>query len=256
MHKFDQLRNEHLLKCDLCNNLLVEPVTIPCGNTLCKSHIDKLISYHENILKCVLCNKKHSVPDDGFIVNRRIQNALMIELNKKEITTVYTECKQNIEKATEQVVKIELLAKDPANYINEHFNGIKSNVNLRRENLKVEIDKYADGLLESLERNRLSCLELSKENFELRKSIEDAKMKLNGLINELEIFEINNFTKDKFEDIKINSIDLGNKFEKMLEEYKESLLLKKNCVFFYFERSMEVFFGNITDKNRVSIFFI
>ena len=35
------MSRKNLLECDLCKNIMVEPVTIPCQCSMCKVHLDK-----------------------------------------------------------------------------------------------------------------------------------------------------------------------------------------------------------------------
>ncbi len=35
-------------ECDLCKKLLVDPVVIPCESTICKTHIDNILSNNSN----------------------------------------------------------------------------------------------------------------------------------------------------------------------------------------------------------------
>ncbi len=93
MFKLDQVR-KCLLNCDLCHKLLIEPVIIhPCNNTVCKSHIHKELTFSENQLKCVFCPEKvkHIVPEKGYVVNKRIQKDLNMEINKLKMTPEYSD---------------------------------------------------------------------------------------------------------------------------------------------------------------------
>lgn len=69
MYKVDKIKS--LVDCDLCHKLLGEPVATVCGYSVCKSHFDKF----EGSFDCDLCSKTHKVPDDGFTVNRILQEA-------------------------------------------------------------------------------------------------------------------------------------------------------------------------------------
>ena len=65
MYKVDKIKS--LLDWDQCNQLLVDPVTLPCGNSICKIHLDKLYSRKhksqgEKIFECELCYEEHSIP--------------------------------------------------------------------------------------------------------------------------------------------------------------------------------------------------
>jgi hypothetical protein len=42
MYNVDKIKN--FFDCDLCLQVLVDPITIPCGSNVCKSHLDKTIS--------------------------------------------------------------------------------------------------------------------------------------------------------------------------------------------------------------------
>ena len=60
------------------------PITIPCGYSVCKKHLDELLenSREDNKFQCELCHEEHNIPEKGFVVKRLIQNALYIELKK------------------------------------------------------------------------------------------------------------------------------------------------------------------------------
>ncbi len=108
---------------------------------MCKSHINKELTISENQLKCVFCPEKvkHTVPEEGYVVNKRIQKD--IETNKIKITPEYSECKQKIEEAMHQFNNMAIISKYPSDYINNYFFDLKSNVNWRRDNLKNQVDK-------------------------------------------------------------------------------------------------------------------
>ncbi len=89
-------------------------------------------------LDCELCDKKHFIPEDGFAINRRIQNALNIKLNSLKLNPVYEECKIEIDDAKIELQRIEALEKDLENLIYE-FEELKRQVDLWREALKLKL---------------------------------------------------------------------------------------------------------------------
>ena len=256
MFKLDQVR-KCLLNCDLCHKLLVEPVIIhPCNNTVCKSHIHKELTISENQLKCVFCPEKvkHTVPEEGYVVNKRLQNALSIEINKLKLNPEYSECKQKIEEAMHQFNNIEIISQDPSDYINNYFGELKSHVNWRRDDLKTDIDKYADELIQSIENNQSNCIKLSQETSQLSKNIEDSKKQLDELKNHLNTFLIETLN---FDSIKASAEDLIERFSQMQTEYRESLLLHQDYMFDFDDddptKSIEYFFGKIIDPKTIDI---
>lgn len=121
MYKIDKIKN--MLDCDQCHKLIVEPVFTACGYSVCKSHVDRLEKSSER----GFCNQEHVIT---FVPNRRLQALLNIQLNTLKLTPVYDECKSVIEEAQKNVTEIEVMNKDPENYIYEYFEGIKRQVDL------------------------------------------------------------------------------------------------------------------------------
>lgn len=71
MFKIDKIK--HLYNCSQCNQLLVEPVTIPCGYSVCKRHLDEQLSRktnEESTFQCGICLVEHCVPREGFVINK------------------------------------------------------------------------------------------------------------------------------------------------------------------------------------------
>ena len=86
MFKIDKIKN--LFDCDLCHQVLVDPISFPCGNNVCKDHLDKLmknISKDKSSFQCEICQEEHFIPESGFKINKRLQNALEISFIKYEL---------------------------------------------------------------------------------------------------------------------------------------------------------------------------
>jgi len=222
MYKIE--KNRKLLDCDVCNGLLIDPVSTLCGFIVCKSHLDQF----EGTFQCDLCTSEHTVPKNRFKVVRRLQDALSIQLNTLDYTPVYDECKKVIEVAQKDVSEIESIEKDPDNYIYEYFEDIKRKIDLRREDLKESIDKYSDETIESINNAQSNCQKLAKEVNKLCKDFKDSKKKLNKLIRKFETFKI---SKQKFEDLKTKVAYLKSKLNDMLTEFKSSLINNKEYTF-------------------------
>ncbi len=93
MYKVDEIKN--FFDCDLCHQVLVDPITIPCGNSVCKGHLDNLlmnVSKEKSFYQCEICQEEHFIPKSGFKVNKRLQNALQNQFNtfyKIRIADIY-----------------------------------------------------------------------------------------------------------------------------------------------------------------------
>ncbi len=246
MFKIDQAKS--LFDCCLCKNMMVDPIALVCGNTICKSHLDKMIlsrsTDKKNTFKCEMCNKEHYVPDGGFVVNELAQKALEIELHNIKLSPIFNECKQLIKETKESAAKIEAMANDPEGFIYQYFSDLKRKVDLRREELKLKIDECSDQLVQSIENTQLKCTQLSKENKLIRDTFNESNSELNKLIKEFDIFEFND---KKFEGLKKEADALRINFDKMTADYKISLLDNKKFSFEFEESDISDIFGKIIE---------
>ena len=69
--KVDELKT--LFNCKYCSKLLVNPVALPCGVTVCESHVAGIIDG-----ECIYCNKKH---DNEHKINEVLKKMLDLEVN-------------------------------------------------------------------------------------------------------------------------------------------------------------------------------
>ncbi len=249
MFKIDQVKN--LFNCEQCSQLLVDPVTLPCGSSVCKSHLDELIektTKETSKFECELCKEKHYIPENGFAINKRFQSALDIKLNTLKLNPVYNECKKEINLAENSIEKIENLLKDPEHFIFEYFEELKRQVDLRRENLKLKLDNCSDEIIKSIEITKENCIKLSKESKRLSTEIEKSKVELTKLIDGFDTFEISD---KKFEEIKKSLIVLNRGLTRTLGETKDSITRGKEYTFEFQEIDIKKLFGSFKEIQKV-----
>jgi len=218
--------------CDQCSQRLVVPVVIPCGHSICKSHIDNQLANASNerkILICEICRDEHLIPKNGFVVNKRLNDLLGIDLNSLEAN----------------MVKLDLLEKDAENYINDHFEDIKIKVAVRRDDLISKIVKYSDEILRSIEIDQLNCTKQSKQVNQVTANIEKLKEDLKEVRSQLERLRTN---QKSFKNMIKKMETLNNEFDKVINEYKSSLVGNKKYEFqFDEEHYIETIFGRLVD---------
>ena len=249
MFKIDQIKN--LFDCEQCYQLLVDPVTLSCGNSVCKRHLEDLFGAspeESNTFLCKLCGDKHSIPENGFAINKRIQNALSIEFNTLKLNPVYEECKKEINEAKNNLQKIDNLENDPENHIFEYFEEIKRQVDIRREELKLKLDNYSDEILQSIESAKENCVKLSQESKRLSREIRNSKKELTELIDRFDTFEID---EKKFEEIRQSLTVLNRGLTRTLREYKDSLIDNKEYTFEFQEIDIKRLFGCFKEVQKV-----
>jgi hypothetical protein len=63
------------LTCKYCNDIYNIPITLACGDSICKHHIEELISSNSpNKFSCPLCNEE--IINQNFSVNKCIKKWL------------------------------------------------------------------------------------------------------------------------------------------------------------------------------------
>jgi hypothetical protein len=249
MYKVDKIKN--LFDCDLCHQVLVDPISIPCGNNVCKGHLDKLLknfSKEETFFQCEICKKEHIIPESGFKVNKGLQSCLEIQLNTLKLTPIYDECKTVIKRAHERVAEIEMLEKNSEGYIYEYFEDIKRQVDIRREDLKMKIDKYSDEVIQSIESTQKNYIKISKQANQISTNIEQSKKELDSYVKIFDTFYID---EKKFEAIKQGVVDVNGKFDEIILYYNKALIGNKKYSFQFDEIPTADIFGRFYDTKYV-----
>jgi hypothetical protein len=60
--------------CDFvgCNKYFKEPIALPCGDTICKEHVNSL----NTTIKCPICDEEFVVPEEGFRINIKMSSLI------------------------------------------------------------------------------------------------------------------------------------------------------------------------------------
>jgi hypothetical protein len=249
MFKIDKVKT--LFDCSLCNQLLVDPVTIPCGNSICKKHLpDEVLvegsNNSEKSFKCGICQVEHAVPKEGIVVSILIQNALDVKFNTLKHNPVYEECKNVIIEAQSNLTQLEVLDKDPESFIYEYFEDIKRKVDLRRETLKLRIDNSSDDIIQSIEKTKASCVELSKTVDKLTADIEKSKKELNKLVERFDTFDI-----DDKSDVINSVIKFNKRLARIVGIHKASLFGNAEYSFEFEGNQFNLVFGCFKATEKV-----
>lgn len=205
-----------LFKCGFCDKLLVKPVILSCGHSICKLHEEEIRSGKKEETTCSICLAPFEIPIYGLIPNKALEE--LIKLNFQSIDTVYGLAVEECQKLDEIYEHLFLL-KD--SYIHEKISEQISKIDLEREQTKIKIDKKALEVIEELnelekdcrqnftmslsqehekklayweeEITKLKSMLLSNEREKYRKVVNEAKFKISALS-----VEINDFKKRLF----------------------------------------------------------
>jgi len=161
MFQLEKLKG--LFNCKICQSVLLDPIILPCGETVCKAHTDEIIKG-----ECMLCSEMHTSPQNGFPSNKIVKNQLDLEVNKISLNfsqfNDYNKIIQDLNRNLNKNLKeIEEIRKDPENYISEYFGELTRQVDLRREIVIEDIHKYSDELIQKIEKLKKDCVAKSKK---------------------------------------------------------------------------------------------
>ena len=134
---------DEILTCNICEKYFSNPITLPCGNSVCGEHIDETGSDY----KCEICSKKHAVPEDGFCINKNIVKLSKLNNHLDDKTKSLHQIIDEFEKVLKE---LSLLCRDPASFIFDYVSEAKFKIDLEREKLIERIHKVSDGMLDKL----------------------------------------------------------------------------------------------------------
>jgi len=230
-----------LFNCKICEDVLVDPIILPCGETVCKAHTDQISKE-----KCLLCSETHLVPKKGFLENRIVKNLLEKRANKINLNfSQFNDYNKIIQDLNTNLKKIEAIQSDPHNYIAEYFGELTRQVDLRRETLIEDIHKYSDEIIQNIEKLKQDCVVKSKESSKITDELETIKAKINDLNSTFNSLEIDDIKLEEIMSQK-KSKELSDLMGPVLEKYKFELHGKNYYKLIKDEIKMENVFGSLS----------
>ena len=230
----DKLRNFLVCKYENCNKYFQNPVMLSCGKSICKIHIDDLLS-NDNLenknFNCKMCKGQHLVEKEAFIVNNDLielieegEHLYDEQLDIQDLYNYFEQIYNNLQK----------IVKDPGNYLHDYISDLKHEVDLQREVLKSKIDQIALDIISKIDELNEECKSDIKEN----KNVDISKFNY-GLIEFKDYSRMPNIEeitlKKKYKELAA----LLDESKKMLDDLEKKLLKGKTCKF---ERSKKDFF--------------
>jgi hypothetical protein len=181
-----------IIKCPICKQILSSPVFLPCGESICKIHV-----VDKKQLLCVVCEEDHTIPNEGLVANKAIEKLIQTKIDKCDFGPEYKNASYSCKKLEKILDEIDLMRRDPCFHIGEMIGELKSEIDLRREELKLTIDNEAEALIKQVSDYQEECKKNLKEKEFLVKANEldanttEVRVKLKEWSNDLRILESN-----------------------------------------------------------------
>jgi hypothetical protein len=138
MESFEKIRQS--LICKICDLIYKQPVKLPCGKTICKSHLLDLDEFN-----CKFCQSTHKIPPRGFHPNFFIQNQTnSVQHLSKDECDLKSRLAQSIENLKASYDEIEEVEQE---FVGDHFQDIEYQIMEYRDMLLKSIENLADEML-------------------------------------------------------------------------------------------------------------
>ena len=164
------------IKCAICKEIIESPVILPCRDNICKKHI---LNQTNDVILCEICGVEHKIPKNGFQTNNVLKDIIETGIANLDFGNVHKEAKKSCESFEEILDDLQVLLKDPQFLIYEKISELKNIVELKREKLKLIIDKEMKKLIDKLEEYEKECKEyLSSNEFKEESKRMESEMKI------------------------------------------------------------------------------
>ena len=115
-----------------CNLIYKNPISLPCGNSLCQHHLDSYTDY----FICCFCTERHKIPENGFCLNIPIVEIINYMF---QMDPLRNNIKNSFDCLDELIRKYEDI--NPDRYIYDYFEKIRIQIDLQREELIKDLEK-------------------------------------------------------------------------------------------------------------------
>ena len=165
--------------CEYCSKFYVKPVALPCGATICHSHIDQVLNG-----ECHFCKQLHTVPEGGFKVNDVLQKVVDIQVNSILSSPIFIDCQNCIETVKATIEMIDIVKNTPEVYIAEYFDRVRHLWDERSTD--VNIDIYIENIQAEMRELQEKCKQETKEKIKFRTEVDACEAEFGELLKRFE----------------------------------------------------------------------
>jgi hypothetical protein len=185
---------DSILICEVCENKMVDPRLLPCGESVCNRCVDLLIDTDKKRIKCQNCAKTHEIPEEGFLKNLALQKLLEFENKEVSRSNLIEEFKKvlGILDKTKKTIESTLEFGDAT--IRDHCAKVRNDMQLAIEQAHATLDEFHKEFMDETDNHEKECQAKFKSIQQNKGDIEKALNDSNELISKsdqlLKQFEI------------------------------------------------------------------
>lgn len=143
---------DNYLKCKICINRFDIPRVMPCGDVICEMCLNNLknASNIVNRINCPFCNKKHSVPNDNFPIDKITLELLKIEPKTKFRGVLVEQLDDILHTLHNQLTTLNEFSKSVETKIHEHHNQLKNQIIQATNEKKSELKNLKENFYKKI----------------------------------------------------------------------------------------------------------
>ena len=249
------------ITCISCKEILKSPVFLPCGHSICKHHEDEVDEENnkKRKIECDNCNETHEIPEKRFAPNRALEYLMKVNIDELDLGDEYNSAFHKCNEFEDLTEEFNNIKNDPEMRINTVVRDLRNKVDLRREELKQEIDKKALEMIEKINEFEKDCKKsieldsnLDNKIGEWRNELEQSRLALKSLKRNTEKWnEVSITMRSHLKDLQTEFMKLNeNLFLNRLNEFMYSDLKLSNNNFHVFRYDFHYFFNeNFRNSN-------
>jgi WD40 repeat protein len=219
---------------DRCKLILENPITLPCGNSICQHHLEGISEKFD----CMFCNEEHQIPKNGFSINKSF-NLILNSYFEKNL--LIKEIKESLDNLNQLIYEHEKF--DSETYVFDYFHDLINKIDLHREELIKEINEISDDLIKKLKERQKICkpnaTNLAKTSFD--------KLKTDVLPSWKHLVKVPEKNEDEMNDLLKKLKYEVKQVKNETKKYKKDLLMNESIVFKKHEKSS--LFGELIIKH-------
>lgn len=218
---------EKAFNCPQCNCVLQKPVTLTCGASVCREHVENLSN---NLFLCKSCEHDHQIVKESTNVNKALELLISANIKSIDLGDEFNGAFESCNELDRIIHDLEIITKDPNYFINNSIEKLRNKTELLREQHKLMIDEKANNIILELDMYEKECqANLDVDDFKIKidamsKNINQLKEQLAGCNKTLNDFSSK---KNQFSNIWQESKTTIDKFTIESIHLKRELLVNK-----------------------------
>jgi hypothetical protein len=246
---FDTNQINDTLLCSKCEGKVDIPKCLPCGEAICSLCETSIQVLENNKFDCLICIKKHEMPQDGLPIMKPLLKLLSIKPSKVSRGKAFDLLLKLLDEIEKKHSFIKFAIENSVDLVNTHCIDLRNDVQLTAEEAIQQINDLSSQIIVEIDEYEQKLIEYNKNNSKLLDEF-------NKNAKELETFHsVNTEYLKKYEVdeelvVKLNeeATNLIKKAELEIENLKETIFDGKA---FKFEKNKEKVNKSIIGSTQV-----